>query len=64
MVQEEVEQLLFPEKHEMLYQLDKQTGPHFQRLNAAVRSCAWLSKTVQNVARNAGLYAGSTATDT
>ncbi|GAB4822828.1 hypothetical protein N2152v2_009874 [Parachlorella kessleri] len=33
---EEVEQLLFPEKHEMLYQLDKQTGPHFQRLNAAV----------------------------
>lgn len=32
----EVEQLLFPEKHEMLHKLDQQTGPHFQRLNSAV----------------------------
>ena len=37
-LQNEVEALLFPEKHELLHALDEQTGPQFQRLNAAVRA--------------------------
>lgn len=42
-LQGEVEALQFPEKHEMLHKLDQQTGPQFQRLNAAV-SAAFASQ--------------------
>lgn len=33
-----MEQLLFPDKYDMLHALDAQTGPQFQRLNEAVRA--------------------------